>query len=35
MNYKKRLPRDVIDKLCTSLNVGVGELLTHEKSTES
>lgn len=30
----ERYPRDVIDKLCTYLDVGVGELLEHEKSTE-
>lgn len=30
----ERYPRDVIDKLCTYLDVGVGELLVHEKSTE-
>ncbi|CDV96334.1 Cro/C1-type HTH DNA-binding domain [Desulfitobacterium hafniense] len=31
----ERYPRDVIDKLCTYLDVEVGELLTHEKSTEN
>ena len=30
----ERYPRDVIDRLCTYLDVGVGDLLVHEKSTE-
>lgn len=31
----KRYPRDVIDRLCSYLGVGVGELLVHEESTEN
>ena len=31
----QQYPRDVIDKLCTYLGVGVGELLTHEKTEET
>lgn len=30
----ERYPRDVIDKLCTYLDVGVGELLEHKKDAE-
>ena len=33
-NTMERYPRDVIDKLCTYLDVGVGELLEHKKDTE-
>jgi DNA-binding Xre family transcriptional regulator len=29
----QQYPRDVIDRLCTYLDVGVGELLEHAKST--
>lgn len=29
----ERYPRDVIDKLCTYLNVEIGELLEHQKDT--
>lgn len=30
----ERYPRDVIDKLCAYLNVGVGDLLEHVKGPE-
>lgn len=30
----ERYPRDVIDKLCTYLDVGVGVLLEHKKDAE-
>lgn len=30
----ERYPRDVIDRLCTYLEVEVGDLLEYEKSTE-
>jgi len=33
-NDMQQYPREVIDKLCTYLDVGVGELLEHKKDAE-
>lgn len=30
----ERYPRDVLDKLCTYLDIGMGELLEHKKDAE-
>lgn len=29
----ERYPRDVIDRLCTYLGIGVGDLIEHQKDT--
>ena len=33
-NDMKHYPQDLIDKLCSYLAIGVGELLEHKKDTE-
>ncbi|MDQ7094287.1 helix-turn-helix transcriptional regulator [Desulfosporosinus sp. PR] len=33
-NDMKHYPQDLIDRLCTYLNISVGELLEHKKNAE-